>query len=271
MSVSGLARIFVAAGCGALAASAVAFAVWPRAEAPMQQVASAQMSPSQATAIQGVIKDYLLSNPEILRDAMVELDRREKADADTARQKAVADLRPKIFDSKNQSVVGNPDGKVTLVEFFDYNCTYCKHSLDDITSLIKNNPDLRVVLKDFPVLGPQSVEAAQVATAVRNQLTGDKFWEFHRRLLSGRSPASKATAMTVAEESGVDMTRLTLDLAKPDVHDSIDEVMKMGDSLSLTGTPSFVIGDDVVVGAVGYDELKSKVDSVRKCGKANCG
>jgi protein-disulfide isomerase len=229
------------------------------------------MSAAQKAEVQSVIKDYLLANPEIVRDAMIELDRREKADAEAARQKAIAELAPKIYNSNNQAVVGNPNGKVTLVEFFDYNCSYCKKSLDDVTALIKDNPDLRVVLKDFPVLGPGSVEAAQVATAVRNQISGDKYWAFHRRLLTSRVPASQASALSAAKESGADMDRLAKDMAKPEVHASIEEAMKIADSLSLTGTPSFVLGDDVVVGAVGYDELKAKIDNVRKCGKTACG
>ncbi len=263
MPLSNFVKMTLAAACGAAAASTVAFVVLPQREAAAP--------PPQVAAVQGIVRDYLLANPEVIRDAMIELDRREKADAEAQRQKAVADLRPKIFDSSNQAVIGNPNGKITLVEFFDYNCSYCKHSLDDIASLMKNNPDLRVVLKDFPVLGPQSVEAAQVATAVRKQLSGDKFWDFHRKLLGARGQATKASAMAVAAESGVDMDRLARDVGLPEVHAAIEEVMKMGDSLSLTGTPSFVVGDDVVVGAVGYDELKSKVDNVRKCGKANCG
>ena len=262
--MSNFVRLALSALVGAGAAGAVAFAVLPRP-------ASTTAPTMQRADIQNIVRDYLLTNPEVLRDAMMELDRREKAEAEATRQKAVTDQKGVIFDSKNQAVVGNPNGKVTLVEFFDYNCTYCKHSLDDIANLIKGNPDLRVVLKDFPVLGPQSVEAAQVATAVRNQLSGDKFWDFHRKLLMGRQ-ASKASAMTAAEESGVDMQKLTQDLAQEQtIHASIDEVMKLGDSLNLTGTPSFVVGDDVVVGAVGFDELKSKVDNVRRCGKTNCG
>ena len=233
--------------------------------------ASAQMPAAQKSEIESIIKDYLLTNPEILRDALTELDRREKIAAEAARRKAVSDLAPQIFNSPNQVVVGNPKGKVTLVEFFDYNCSYCKRTVDDIQALMKADPDLRVVLKDFPVLGPGSVEAAQVATALRNQLSGDKYWTFHRRFLTSRGPANKAAALAAAKENGVDMDRLNKDVERPDVRASIEEVMKIADTLSLTGTPSFVIGDEVIVGAVGFDELKSKIDNVRKCGHATCG
>ncbi len=251
-----------------LTAAGLGVALFLAAPAPD---AKAQMSAAQKAEIQSIIKDYLLSNPEVLRDAMIELDRREKVEAENARQKAVADLKPQIYDSRNQAVVGNPNGKVTLVEFFDYNCGYCKKSFEDLATLIKENPDLRVVLKEFPVLGPGSVEAARVSTAVRTQLTSAKFWEFHRKLLTSRSPASKATALAAAKEVGADMDRLNKDIDRPDVHAAIEEVMKIADGLSLTGTPSFVLGDDVIVGAVGYDELKTRLGNVRKCGRTNCG
>jgi protein-disulfide isomerase len=231
----------------------------------------AQMPASQKSEIESIVKDYLLNNPEILRDALTELDRREKLAAEAARRKAVTDLAPQIFNSNNQVVVGNPKGKVTLVEFFDYNCTYCKRTVDDIQALMKADPDLRVVLKEFPVLGPGSVEAAQVATALRNQLSGDKYWAFHRRFLTSRGPANKAAALAAAKETGIDMDRLNKDIDRPDVRASIEESMKIADSLSLTGTPSFVIGDEVIVGAVGLDELKARIGNVRKCGHATCG
>ncbi len=231
----------------------------------------AQIPAGQKSEIESIVKDYLLNNPEILRDALTELDRREKLAAEAARRKAVTDLAPQIFNSNNQVVVGNPKGKVTLVEFFDYNCTYCKRTVDDIQALMKADPDLRVVLKEFPVLGPGSVEAAQVATALRNQLSGDKYWAFHRRFLTSRGPANKAAALAAAKETGIDMDRLNKDIDRPDVRASIEESMKIADSLSLTGTPSFVIGDEVIVGAVGLDELKARIGNVRKCGHATCG
>ena len=135
---------------------------------------------------------------------------------------------------------------------------------------MKADPNLRVVLKDFPVLGPGSVEAAQVAGAVRNQFKGEKFFDFHQKLLLSRGQVGKAQALAVAKELGADMDKLAKDMESADVRSGIEEVMQIADQLNLTGTPSFVIGQDVVVGAVGYDEMKSKVDGVHKCGKAVC-
>ncbi|GAC1335018.1 MAG: DsbA family protein [Beijerinckiaceae bacterium] len=231
---------------------------------------SAEFSPAQTKAIGDIVRDYLVANPEVLRDAMVELDRREKAEQTAARDKVLTDKAGQLFSSPHQAVVGNPNGKITLVEFFDYNCTYCKRSLDDVAKLVKENPDLRVVLKDFPVLGPGSVEAAQVASALRNQFTGDKFWAYHQKLLMSRGPVAKAQALAVAKDMGADMSRLDQDMKSPDVKTGIQETMQIAEGLNLTGTPSWVIGRDVVVGAVGYDELKGKIGNVAKCGKAVC-
>ena len=233
--------------------------------------ASAEMNATQRGEIEGIIKDYLLKNPDVLRDALAEMERKQKADDDAARARAVADQAPLIFNSPRQAVLGNPNGKVTLVEFFDYNCGYCKKALDDLAKLVKEEPDLRVVIKDFPVLGPGSVEAAEVATALRLQIKGDKYWQFHQKLLSTKGQVGKAQAYAVAREFGADIAKLEKDVADPATKASIQEVMQIADTLQLTGTPSYVVADDVVVGAVGYDALKARVENVKKCGKSSCG
>ena len=175
-----------------------------------------------------------------------------------------------MFNSKYQAVIGNPAGDVTLVEFFDYNCGYCRQSLASVAKLIETDPNLRVVLKDFPILGAQSTEAAQVASAVREQLKGDKFFEFHRKLLSLRGGVGKAQAMNVAREVGADMDRLEKDLKSPSIHEGLAEVAALADDLHFTGTPSWVIGNETILGGVPMAQLKSKIDNVRKCGKTVC-
>jgi protein-disulfide isomerase len=127
-----------------------------------------------------------------------------------------------------------------------------------------------VVLKDFPVLGPNSVEAAQVASAARKQISGDKFFDFHQKLLMTHGPVGREQALAVAKELGLDMDRLQKDMKDPSIRAGNEEVMKIADALALTGTPSYVIGDEAVVGAVGFAELKTKVDAVAKCGKTAC-
>ena len=235
-----------------------------------QSAVAEEFTPAQKSEMETIFKNYLLKNPEILRDAINELERRDKAAEAEARNKVLGDLSGPLYTSAHQAIVGNPEGKITLIEFFDYNCGYCKKALSDLTRLVKENPDLRVILRDFPILSEGSVEAAQVEAAARLQLKGEKFWEFHQKLLGTRGPVGRAQALAVAKESGVDMDRLEKDSAAPSVKEGIDESDKLGRALALTGTPSFVIGDEVVVGAVGYDALKSKLDNIRKCGKAIC-
>ena len=159
--------------------------------------------------------------------------------------------------------LGNPNGDVTFVEFFDYNCGYCKRALSDMTELMKKDPKLKVVLKEFPVLGPGSVEAAQVAVAVRMQ-DPKKYLDFHQKLLLGRGQADKARALAAAKDAGLDVARIEKDLKSDEVAKTIEESMKLAEALGLNGTPSYVIGNDVVIGAVGLPTLSQKVQAARQ-------
>ncbi len=190
--------------------------------------------------------------------------RQAAADAEKHRT-AVADNTATLFSSTHQVVLGNPHGNVTMVEFFDYNCGFCKRALPDMLNLIKTNPNLKFVLKEFPVLGEGSVEAAHVAVAARMQdTTGKKYIEFHQKLLGGRGPADKARALAVAKDVGFDMARIEKDMSSDEVKKTIDESMKLAEALGVNGTPSYVVGDEVVVGAVGLDALKEKLAAERK-------
>jgi protein-disulfide isomerase len=237
--------------------------------------ASAQQAPlftdQQKSAIGDLVRDYLLKNPEVLQDAMAELEKRQK-DADRVSQKkAIDELQETLRGSSKNVVLGNPNGDITLVEFFDYNCGYCKRALSDIRELLKTDPKLRYIIKDFPVLGPDSIEAAVVAIAAKNQLKPEKYWEFHQKLLETKGRVGKERAMQVAKEVGIDQARLAKDMESPDIKASIEEAMKVGDALKVQGTPAFVVGDEVVFGAVGYEPLKSAIASIRQCGKSSCG
>jgi protein-disulfide isomerase len=232
--------------------------------------AADEFTPAQKAELGVFIKDYLVAHPDVLRSAIEALDKHDKQAADDERLKTVSEQAGALFSSKYQADVGNPKASATLVEFFDYNCHYCKGALPDITRLMKDDPNLRVVLKDYPVLGPGSVEAAKVASAARNQLPGDKFWAFHTKLLAMHGQIGKAEALAVAHDLGLDMDKLNKDMESKEIETGLREVMGMADSLQINGTPSFVVGQEVVMGAVGYDELKGKLDSVHKCGHSLC-
>ena len=245
---------FIGAACAALLTIAVPQA--SRAD---------ELSAGQRSEVERVVRDYLIAHPEVIQDAMAELDKRQTA-ADAEKHKVtIKDNAQTIFSSPRQVVLGNPDGNVTFVEFFDYNCGYCKRAMDDMLTLLKDDPKLKVVLKEFPVLGPGSVEAAQVAVAVRMQdKTGKKYLEFHQKLLGGRGQADKARALAVAKDIGLDVVRLEKDLASAEVKASLQENFKLAEALGLNGTPSYVIGNDVVIGAVGLAQLGQKIQAARQ-------
>src|ERR1700741_1164684 len=227
--------------------------------------AAQNFNDTQRSDIEGIVHNYLITHPEVLEEAMNELSKRQAA-ADQAKHEAViAQNTAAIFNSPRGVTLGNKDGAVTFVEFFDYTCGYCKRAMADMLDLMKNDPKLKVVLKEFPVLSEGSVEAAKVAVAARMQ-DPSKYLDFHTKLLGGRGPADKGRAMAVAKEAGYDTAKLEKDMQSPEAKATIAENFKLAEDMGMNGTPSYVIGKEVVVGAVGLDGLKEKI-SVARCGK----
>jgi len=235
------------------------------------RAASAQsFNDTQKSDIEAIVKNYLVSHPEVLEEAMNELTKRQAAAEDQKHQESIAKNADTIFNSPRGVVLGNKDGDVTFVEFFDYNCGYCKRAMADMLDLMKSDHKLKVVLKEFPVLSEGSVDAAKVAVAVRMQdPTGQKYLDFHQKLLGGRGPADKARAMAAAKDAGLDTAKLEKDMQSPEVKATIAENFKLAEDMGMNGTPSYVIGKQVVVGAVGLDGLKEKIN-VARCGKETC-
>src|SRR3954470_17917434 len=239
------------------------------AGAPMP--ASAQsFSDTQRGDIESIVRNYLIAHPEVLEEAMAELTKRQSAAEAEKHEAGVSKNADAIFNSPRGVTLGNKDGDVTFVEFFDYNCGYCKRAMADMLDLMKADSKLKVVLKEFPVLSQGSVEAAQVGVAMRMQdPTGKKYLDFHQKLLGGRGPADKAHAMAAAKEAGLDTAKIEKDIASPEVRATIEENFKLAEAMGMNGTPSYVIGKQIVVGAVGLDGLKEKI-GVARCGKATC-
>ena len=261
-------------------AAAMVFAVAP-AFAQTQSVrgeidaAIAEYLAAHPEQVQVIVKEYLTKNPEVLTDALTNLIKRRAPKAAVAqngapapnpdRTAAIHDNAASILQSPHQVVLGNPNGAVTMVEFFDYNCGYCKRALGDLQTMIKDDPNLRVVLKELPILGPGSVEAAQVAVAVRMQDPGGaKYFAFHQALLGGRGHADKALALAAAKDAGLDMTRLEQDLNSSEVRDTLIETTQLARSLGINGTPGYVIGDTIIPGAIGAAGLKERVQAAEK-------
>jgi len=219
-------------------------------------------SPDQRQQVENIVKDYLMAHPEVVQEVLAAVEKHQK-DAEAQQQRAtIRANNATLFNSPHQVVLGNPHGKIEMVEFFDYNCGFCKHALPDMVKLLDTNHDIKFVLKEFPVLGEGSVEAARVAVAARMQ-DPKKYMQFHQKLLGGRGAADKARALAVAKEVGFDMARIERDMTSEEVNTTIAEDMKLADALGVNGTPSYVVGDELVVGAVGFDELKKKIDAMK--------
>jgi protein-disulfide isomerase len=223
----------------------------------------------EKTDIETVVRDYLIRNPEVLLEAMDALEAKRQTQAIGEQKAAIAEAGPNLFATPEGTVIGNPKGDVTVVEFFDYNCGYCKRALADMQALIEADPQLRFVLKEIPVLGPQSVEASHVSLAFRH-LSPAKYGEFHTRLLGLKGVANEDSALTLAEELGVDEAAMRAAMALPEVEAALQEDTRIAELLKITGTPSYVLADEVVPGAIGMAGLAEKIASVRSCGKTRC-
>ncbi len=231
--------------------------------------ASAVQAQQSKEDIEKIVREYLLKNPEIIQEAIMELRKKQELAEQTARAQALQTHKKEIFESKRDVVLGNPNGDVTLVEFFDYNCGYCKRALNDIAELLKSDPKLRVVLKELPILSEGSEQAARVAVAVRMQ-DPKKYWDFHRTLMAARGEANGAQALAAAQKAGLDIERIKKDVQNPEVDATLHGVQELAKALAISGTPSFVLGDTLIPGALPHDRLAVAIAAVRKCGKVNC-
>jgi protein-disulfide isomerase len=222
-----------------------------------------EFTDAQKEELGGVIRDYLLKNPEILREALQELERRETQAENAARKEALVAKAGSVFHGDGDLVAGNADGKVTMVEFFDYNCGYCRKAFPDVMKMIEGDKDLRVVMKEFPILGPGSAYAARAALASRKQ---GKYWEYHVALMSHDGKIDESSADEIAASVGLDVGRLKADMESEEVNAVIKRNAGLAESLNIQGTPAFIIDETIIPGAIGYDGLAAAVRQVRDNG-----
>ena len=224
---------------------------------------------AQKKEIGDFIKEYLVENPEILLDVQDALQRKQQEDQLAKAGQAITDNEKAIFTSDEDIALGNPEGDVTIVEFFDYNCGYCKRALSDMDEILTEDRNVRFVLKELPILGPDSLAAHKVSAALRD-LAPEKYGAFHRALLGGEGRATEESAIAVAAGLGVSEADIRKTMADKPHDDSVRETYALANDLGLTGTPSYVIAQDLVPGAVGADDLREKIANVRACGKTSC-
>jgi len=225
----------------------------------------AEMNADDKREIEQIVRDYILQNPEVVEKALIALET-QRREAKVAEQAAkITELRDTILNSDHQAVLGNPDGRITLVEFFDYNCGYCKRALNDMLALMESDPDLRVVLKEFPILSEGSMEAARISIAVKD-LKPDLYMDYHRELLSRGGQANLQKALSVATELGLDADALRKAADDGTVSENIEEVRQLAQALGISGTPSYIVGGEMVPGAIGFDQLQTRIQAAAaKC------
>jgi protein-disulfide isomerase len=204
-----------------------------------------------------------LKHPEVLLDAMQALEQRQGEDVAKQQQEQIEKRKSEIYHSDNDFVAGNPKGDIALVEFFDYNCGFCQRSMPDVKKLIATDRGLRVIFKEFPILGPGSTFAARAAMAAMKQ---GKYLQMHDALYEHRGTKDEAGVLAVAREVGLDIDRLKQDMADPKIQMVIEQNAKLAADLKIEGTPGFLIDKKVIQGAVGFDALAAEIVTTRKAG-----
>lgn len=215
--------------------------------------AHADIKDSDKAAFEAIIKDYIMANPEVVRDALMDLAKRE----DQARQALAMQI---LFDDAGDPVMGNPDGGLVIYEFSDYNCGYCKRVFEPIQQILQDDGDIRFVIKEFPILSQSSLVAAQAGIAAEKQ---GKFADFHINMMTYRGKVTTQSIMDAATEADIDINQLKTDMASPAIAGIIARTRQAAEALQLTGTPALVIGDTVVRGAIDIDEFRRLITAER--------
>lgn len=214
----------------------------------------------QKSEVEQIVKDYLLENGGIVIRAIESYQVKQEQEANKAAQDAIRDGEDFLYSGKSPQV-GSDDASVTIVEFFDYNCGYCKKALDDIVALLDEEDDLRVIFKEVPILSPTSREAAQWAVAADKQ---GKYFEYHKELMEHRGQMNEAALERLAKKVGLDVEKLKEDKNSAEVSKLIDNNLIYMEKFGIRGTPSFIVGDQLLKGFVGKDALKSMIQDIRE-------
>jgi protein-disulfide isomerase/CheY-like chemotaxis protein len=223
------------------------------------------LSSEQRQAIGEVVKEYLLQNPEVLRDAENELEKRVEQQQKSDQAQALEKYRDQLVSPRGSTIIGNPHGSKTLVAFFDYNCPYCRASVGDIQKLVDNNPELRVVLREFPILGQDSTDTSRLALALAGDTPDvDLRARYYTALMKAKGSMTGALALSTATVMGIDGAKLKHDLTNPEIDKILKENFTAAQALGVNGTPAFVIGDQVIVGAVGVDRMQAALSAASR-------
>ncbi len=260
----------LAASC---ALFALGFAIPTAAGVPVlispAHAVDAAFSDEQKKAIGEIIKDYLIKNPELIVEVQQALEiKMEKEQAEKLKT-FMSENAKDIYRNPESPVAGDPNGDITVVEFFDYNCGYCKRGMTEVQKLVQSDKRVRVVFKELPILSKGSEETARAALAAKRQ---GKYWEFHQAMLSSKGQANEATSLKAAEALGLDMAKLKADMAGDAVKGELEAMKALAKKMGINGTPHFLVGDKSIPGAPEdlHDQLKTLIADFRKSGCSYC-
>ena len=228
--------------------------------AAQEQSLPGGFAPDQVQGIEQIVRDYLIQHPEVLIQSLTAHQERQRVAKEQRRQQAVIDSRAALTEDPDSPAIGKPDADVTIVEFFDYRCQYCRRVVTTIRKLIEEDDKVRLVMKEFPILGPQSIQAARAALASVGQ---GKYEEFHFALMTEPGDMSDPHIRRVAGSVGLDVERLLKDMQSPQIDAMIRRNQELARSLDINGTPAFVVGDTLAPGAVDLSTLKRLVAQAR--------
>jgi protein-disulfide isomerase len=228
---------------------------------PFRPITAAEIPSEQRQAIEAIIHEYLTQNPDVLIEALRAAEEKANRDADAKAVVVLKDRRDEVFNDPASPVGGNPEGDVTIVEFFDYRCPYCKQVQPSLQKLLDQDRKLRFVYKEMPVLGAPSVTAAHAALAARLQ---GKYEHFHSAMMATKGQITDEVVYQVAGSVGLDVDRLKRDMAAPEIEQAVKANLALAKALDIHGTPGFIIGEHIVPGAIELDALKDLVADARK-------
>ena len=243
--------------------------IWGSVPARLSAQEAAQYSTQQKQSIEQIIKEYFLGHPELMIEIQSALEAKLETQQAERLKMAVSQNARDLFRNPATPVIGNPDGDITIVEFFDYNCPYCKKIADQLGQITAADPKLRIAFKEMPILSKGSDEASRVALAAKLQ---GKYWEVHRALLLAPVPLNEVSALKIAERSGLDMAKLKRDMTGEPVNAELRGVRALAATLGVNGTPHFIVGDRAISGAPPdlSQLLAAHADDMRKSQCAYC-
>jgi len=230
------------------------------APALAQSDAKKPLSPEQEKAVQGIIKQYILDNPEVIIEAVESLRKKQEAMKAEQAKQALDTQKAALYDDKDSPVGGNVNGDVTIVEFFDYQCPYCKRAHVSLTEAVAKDGKIKIIYKEFPILSEESRIAAVAALAARNQ---GKYLPFHNALLSTRDKLTAESIFGIAKSVGLDVDKLRKDMQSPEIGRALERNMALADALNIRGTPAFIVGREIVPGAIDVDTIRELVKRAR--------